>query len=67
MRLLKFKQNIIFYSGRYKVNPFKNNEDKYVPFHSFDYSKYLNNYKIFKRTKTKKTVDFSRLSWTFSF
>lgn len=58
MRLLKFKQNIIFYSGRHKVNPFKNNEDKYVPFHSFDYSKYLNNYKIFKRTKTKKQLIF---------
>ena len=58
MKFFNFKKNIIFYSGKYKDNPSKDKNDKYISFHSFDYSRYLNNRKNLKNKKIKNQLVF---------
>ncbi len=49
LRNLSFKKNYILYSGYKKINPIKNNNDTYIKFHSFEYSKFLIQKKKFKK------------------
>lgn len=50
LKFFSYKKNIILFSGKLKLNPFKNKNDRYVHFHSFDYSRYLNK----KKQNSKK-------------
>ncbi len=41
LKKFHFKKNYILYSGKEKINPFPQQNDKYYPFHTYDYSKFL--------------------------
>lgn len=48
---IKFKNNIILFNGNNRINPYPSSLDKYINFHSYDYSKYLLQKKIKKNNK----------------